>query len=167
MLIKEQFKILSKSKIRAGEALKEGLYPFFTSSDSRIKRINEYIYDDELMNLGTGGVLSRNYYNGKFTVSTDNFVLKSFGSIMPKFLYYFLRYDNLSVLKKEYKGVGLQHISKPYVENINIPVFSQEKQEEVIKNLDYINYSLENCKKHLSFLNQLINSRFIGQEVAA
>ena len=44
MLIKEHFKILPMSKINASEALKEGLYPFFTSSDSKIKRINDYIY---------------------------------------------------------------------------------------------------------------------------
>ena len=91
MLLKNEFIFMKKSKIKAGEGKKDGKYPFFTSSDTKILFLDDYLFDDEAVILGTGGMPSCNYYNGKFSVSTDNFVLKSKGDFLAKTLYYFLR----------------------------------------------------------------------------
>ncbi len=159
--IKNEFIILPKSKIKASCGLENGKYPFFTSSDIKISFLNEYKYDDEIVILGTGGKPSCNYINGKFSFSTDNYALKSNGFIKPKFLYYFLRKDNLVVLQKGFHGTGLKHIGKDYILDIKIPKYEEEKQKEIICNLDNINNLIEKKKNQLKLFNELIKSRFI------
>ena len=44
-----------KSKIKAGEGLKEGKYKFFTSSNIQDKFYNDYQYDKPALIFGTGG----------------------------------------------------------------------------------------------------------------
>ena len=165
MLLKDEFAFLPKSKIKAGEGKDEGTYPFFTSSDIKVKRIDNYLFDDELVILGTGGMPSCNYYNGKFSVSTDNFVLKTNGKIKPKYLYYFLRRENLAILAAGFRGTGLKHISKEYAGNIDIPYSSLEKQNEIISVGDTLISLIKECEHELLDLDELIKSRFKSQEV--
>ena len=159
--IDKEFIFMPKSSIKAGNGKTVGLYPFFTSSDTKQLYIDEYLFDDELIVIGTGGRPSCNYYNGKFSCSTDNFALKSKGQVKAKYLYYFLRKHNLSVLQQGFHGAGLQHIGKDYVKNIKINVESQEKQNKIIKNLDSISKIVENKQKELKRLDEIIKSRFI------
>ena len=153
---------LPKSKLKAGEATETGKYVFFTSSDIKRSHINKFLYDDELIVLGTGGTASCNYYNGKFAVSTDNFVMKPNKTLLVKYLYYFLRKDNLCILQNGFRGTGLKHISKEYISNIEVPIFSLSKQKEIVAFLDEINLSIDICKKRISFYDELIKSRFIN-----
>ena len=161
MLLKNEFIFMKKSKIKAGEGKKDGKYPFFTSSDTKILFLDDYLFDDEAVVLGTGGMPSCNYYNGKFSVSTDNFVLKSKGCFLAKTLYYFLRNNNLSLLERGFHGAGLKHIGKDYLENIELPSISQEKQRTIIKELDSIVLAIRQVEKNLSQQDELIKSRFI------
>ncbi len=151
---------LPKSRIKAGEGLQEGIYNFFTSSDIKVLKINEYLFDDEVVILGTGGKPSCNYYNGKFSVSTDNFVLKS-SKINIKYLYYFLRNNNLSILDKGFHGAGLKHISKDYVCDIKIPIIALNDQTKIVKELDLLNKNIELCNNQIQYLDNIIKSQFI------
>ena len=151
---------LPKSKIKAGEANEKGKYIFFTSSDTNRSYIDKYLYDDELLIIGTGGFASCNYYNGKFSVSTDNFVIKPNNNLLAKYLYYFLRKDNLFILQNGFRGTGLKHISKEYVSNIAVPIFALDKQKSIVGNLDAINDSIKAEKQRIIRFNELIKSRF-------
>ena len=155
---------LTKSKIKAGEAKENGKYVFFTSSDRRHLYIDEYLYDDELIVLGTGGLPSCNYYNGKFAVSTDNFVIKTNNNLLPKYLYYFLRKDNLSMLRNGFRGTGLKHISKDYVSNIQIPIIDLKDQKTMVGVLDKLNNSIEGEKQLIVCYDKLMKSRFNSKE---
>ena len=152
---------LPKSKIKAGEAKDNGKYVFFTSSDTKRSYIDKFLYDDELVVLGTGGFASCNYYNGKFAVSTDNFVIKPKNNLLPKYLYYYLRKNNLSVLNNGFRGIGIKHISKDYVMNISIPMTTLDNQKSIINNLDNINETIEREKQCIIHYDELIKSRFI------
>ena len=151
---------LPKSKIKAGEANEKGKYIFFTSSDTNHSYIDKYLYDDELVIIGTGGFASCNYYNGKFAVSTDNFVIKPNNNLLAKYLYYFLRKDNLFVLQNGFRGTGLKHISKEYVSNIAVPICALDKQKSIVGSLDAINDSIKNEEQCIIKFNELIKSRF-------
>ena len=163
--ISEQFTILPKSKIKAGQGLEHGKYPFYTSSDTKISYLDTYEYDDEIVILGTGGKPSCNYAKGKFSFSTDNFALKTKGNIKPKYLFYFLRNNNLSILENGFHGAGLKHIGKEYLLNIFLPLENKEKQEKIIKILDFITEAKENTINRMMQLDELVKSRFICQEV--
>ena len=157
----EEFYFMPKSKIKAGEGIDNGQYPFFTSSDIKVSTLNEYLFDDELIILGTGGKPSCNYFNGKFAVSTDNFVLKSKGNILTKYLYYYLRKNNMEILEQGFHGAGLKHIGKDYISQLSIPFVNIDLQNEIISVLDKLNNVIELNKKELELLDEAIKSRFI------
>lgn len=159
--IRNEFCLLPKSKIKAGEGIDNGNYPFFTSSDIKVSSLDSYEYDDEIVVIGTGGKPSCNYVNGKFSFSTDNYALKAKGKIEPKFLYYFLRKDGLATLQNGFHGAGLQHISKDYILNIEIPAFEKSKQQTIVRVLDDIHGMILACQKQLTLLDELVKSRFI------
>ena len=156
----DEFIFYPKSSIKAGEGKKTGKYPFFTSSDSQSLYSDEYLYDDEFLILGTGGLPSCNYVNGKFSLSTDNLLLKSKGNFKSKYIYYYLRYDDFNILKKGFHGAGLQHISKDYVQNIKLPTLTGKKQTQIVFILDNISKLINIQKKQITFYDELIKSRF-------
>lgn len=88
---KELFSFEKKSKIKAGDGFKlgEGKYPFYTSSDTLSKTLNEFLFKDESLIFGTGGLASIHYCNEKFAVSTDCFVTqtKNDKETFAKFIY--------------------------------------------------------------------------------
>jgi type I restriction-modification system DNA methylase subunit len=126
---------LPKSKRQASYGVKQGLYPFYTSSQNCTKYCDEYDYEHECLIIGTGGTANIKL-SSKFSCSTDNFVIKVIGQ-STKYIYYYLSI-NIEVLQKGFVGVGLQHISKEYISNIKIPIPSLDKQQEIVKYLDFI-----------------------------
>jgi len=132
----EVCKFLPKSKRQASFGEKQGQYPFYTSSQTCSKYCDEYDYEDECLIIGTGGTANIKY-SSKFSCSTDNFIIKINPGQLVKYVYYYLSI-NIEVLQKGFVGVGLQHISKDYISNIKIPIPSLERQQEIVKYLDFI-----------------------------
>ena len=132
----EVCQFLPKSKRQASYGGKHGEYPFYTSSQSCSKYCDEYDYEDECLIIGTGGTANIKY-SSNFSCSTDNFVIKINTGQLIKYIYYYLSI-NIEVLQKGFVGSGLQHISKEYISNIKIPIPSLERQEEIVKYLDFI-----------------------------
>lgn len=161
--IGNEFVFLAKSNIKAGEGKESGLYPFFTSSDVKIQRIDMALYDTEAIILGTGGKPSCNYYAGRFSTSTDNFVLQSKGKVLPKYLYYFLRTNGLSVLEKGFKGAGLKHIGKPYISNIFFPIREPEGQKRIVEELDGVSSLISLIRNQIILLDEQVKSLFNEQ----
>ena len=159
--IKEVCTFLPKSKIRAGEGKEIGQYPFFTSSDVQKLYLDDYLHDGERIIIGTGGKPSCNYCFGKFAVSTDNFVLQTKSTLFGKYLYYFLRHNNLSILEKGFRGAGLKHIGKEYLESIMVPVKDLSEQRSVVATLDKINDLIDANKRQLELLDEAVKSRFV------
>jgi type I restriction-modification system DNA methylase subunit len=132
----EVCKFLSKSKRQASYGENKGQYPFYTSSQTCSKYCNIYDYEDECLIIGTGGNANIKY-SSKFSCSTDNFIIKINSEQLTKYIYYYLLI-NIEVLQKGFVGVGLKHISKDYISNIKIPIPSLERQQEIVKYLDFI-----------------------------
>lgn len=119
--IKELLQFQKKSRRKAGEGLEVGQYPFFTSSQIQKKWCDEADYHDESIILGTGGGPSV-HCSKDFSTSTDVFILTpSIKNVSAKYIAYFLT-ENRKVLERGFKGAGLKHISRDYVENIEIVV---------------------------------------------
>lgn len=152
---------LPKSSIKVGDGKKYGFDTFDTSSDKQILFYDEYLYDAEALIIGTGGSSSCNYCKRKFSSSTDNIVITS-KSINVRYLYYYMRKNNLAVLQKGFYGAGLNHISKSYFGNIEVPNISIEKQNKIIEILDMINKQKEDGNKICHLLDELIKSKYFG-----
>ena len=150
-----------KSAIKAGEAIKNGKYMFFTSSNDKSKRYSDYQHNCEAIIMGTGGNATLHYYNGKFSTSTDCVVLLPNESIRCKFLYYFFLH-NIAVLEKGFKGAGLKHTNKNYINNIEINTVPDiETQDKVIKALDLACNLVRFHQRQLKKLDELVKFRFI------
>lgn len=136
---KEIFSFEKKSKIKAGDGFKlgEGKYPFFTSSDTLSKTLDEFLFEDESLIFGTGGLASIHHCNEKFAVSTDCFVTQPIDikSVCAKYVYFYLS-GNVYLLENGFKGAGLKHISKGYIEDLEIPLPSLPTQQKIVAIID-------------------------------
>jgi type I restriction enzyme S subunit len=133
---------LPKSKRQASYGEKQGEYPFYTSSQICSKYCDIYDYEDECLIIGTGGT-SNVKYSRKFSCSTDNFIIKFKNGISTKYIYYYLLH-NIKILQNGFVGIGIQHISKEYLSGIKIPIPPIDRQQEIVKYLDFI---YEKCIK--------------------
>jgi type I restriction enzyme M protein len=124
---------LPKSKRQASYGEKQGLYPFFKSSTKVNSYVNEPDYTEEGLIIGDGGEANINY-GTKFSTSDHCYVLQNKDKLLLnlKYVYYYL-YHNLDTIRELYTGVAIKNISKLNISNIQIPVPSLERQEEIVK----------------------------------
>lgn len=131
------FNYENKSKIKAGSGRKIGKYPFFTSSNELTKFINDFQFENASLIFGTGGSASIHYCEKPFSVSTDCLVAfpKDKKNVEIKYVYYYIL-GNINLLKEGFKGAGLKHISKGYINEIIIPLPNLIIQKKIVKILD-------------------------------
>jgi restriction endonuclease S subunit len=120
---------LSKSKRNASFGQHEGKYNFYTSSD-KIQKCDIADYNEESIIIGSGGVANIKIDNN-FSCSADNFIIKS---EYNKYIYNYLK-ENIKLLSNGFTGSTLKHISKKYLENLEIPIPKDDKKikEWVVK----------------------------------
>ena len=143
---------LPKSSLNASEGKDVGKYPFFTSSLEQTKKCDEYLYDDECLIIGNGGVANVQYYKGRFSCGNHSFVVKSNDStLLTRFVYcYFL--SNMQVLQEGFRGVGIQNISKEYINKLMIPVPKMCIQLKIVNIFDQSDKSKFNLQKAIEEL---------------
>lgn len=155
------FGFLPKSKVKAGDGSDEGNFPFFTSSSILKKRISKAQYFDEAIIFGTGGSASIHYSDKPFSASTDCIIAKiKSKDINTKFVYYYL-FVNIHLIERGFKGAGLKHISKKYIENLDIPIFPIETQNKIVTVLDKTISLINKRKKNLKIIDELITAKFL------
>lgn len=161
MKIKDLCSYAPKSKIKAGEAVDNAEYMFFTSSADESKRYADFQFDGEAIIMGTGGNATLHYYSGKFSVSTDCLVILPGPQIKCKYLYYFFK-SHMHILEAGFKGAGLKHTNKKYIEEIELTRFPDlTVQENIIYQLDMIANNIENLNKELELYDLLVKARFV------
>ena len=154
----------AKSKIQARDGKLKGKYPLFNSSDEQTLWIDNYLYDNETIFLPTGGKAAINYYKGKCSATTDNICFSGNEEYLTRYIYLSLWRD-LDVLQKGFKGSGLQHISKEYVEDIRIKAPNMETQDRIIEianQSDKSKFELENCIKNAVSMYKKILKEYLG-----
>jgi len=133
----ELCKFLPKSKRQASYGEPSGNYPFFKSSMKVGSYVDEYDYAEESLIIGDGGEPNINY-GIKFSTSDHCYILQNKDNVLInlKYVYYYI-YNNLSIMKQLYTGVGIKNISKSNISNIKIPVPSIEKQKEIVEYCEF------------------------------
>ncbi|MCM1114087.1 MAG: restriction endonuclease subunit S [Clostridium sp.] len=150
-----------KSKIKAGEGKKEGVYKFFTSSNIQTKYVDFFQYDKPALIFGTGGIPSVHYCDEPFSTSTDCIVFYSNRKDYAlKSLYLFFE-SHMQLLEDGFHGAGLQHISKKYILDIQVPDISIDKQTTINSIGDRLNKLIAIKKQQLKNYDNLVKSRFI------
>jgi type I restriction enzyme S subunit len=152
----------NKSKIKAGDGLQTGKYPFYTSSNELSKYLNEYSFDKTSLIFGTGGNASIHYTNVPFSVSTDCVVAIPMveSKICAKFVFYYLS-GNINLLEEGFKGAGLKHISKAYINEIQIPIPPLATQKRIAEILDAADELRRKDQELLKKYDELAHAIFI------
>lgn len=161
----EKFKNLfwfgPKSNIKAGDGLEKGRFPFYTSSPKLTKWIDKEQHFDEALIFGTGGLASVHFEDHPFSTSTDCIVaITTNKEIKTKFVYYYL-FGNIHLLERGFKGAGLKHISKKYIENLDIPVLPIETQNKIVAILDNANSIIEKRQRTIEIFADLLRASFL------
>lgn len=164
-MITEKFKTLfdfaPKSGIKAGDGLDQGNFPFFTSSSVLSKRIDKALYNDEALIFGTGGSASIHFAGEPFSTSTDCIVaITKSEELNAKFVYYYL-FGNIHILERGFKGAGLKHISKKYIENLDIPILPFETQNKIVAVLDKASSLVEKREQSIKLLDEILLASFL------
>jgi len=152
----------------------EGEYAFITASDTN-KTHNSFTYDCECVMLvggAEGSMAKAQYFKGKFIASDLLYVLisKKQNEINYKYIWYYLNFNREKHLADNTIccGTPKKMISKERCSNIKIAIPSLERQEEIVKYLDFI---YEKTKKtsnekiaELKMLNEfcLYNQKIFG-----
>jgi len=156
------FEYENKSRIKAGDGFTEGKYPFYTSSSVLSKYIDEYSFDKRSLIFGTGGNASVHYCETPFAVSTDCLVVfaKNETICEPKFVFYFL-FGNINLLEEGFKGAGLKHISKGFINDLQIPLPPLPVQKRIAEILDAADALKRKDQELLKKYDELAQSVFI------
>jgi type I restriction enzyme, S subunit len=161
MKIKEICEYGKKSNIKAGEGLTKGSIKFFTSSSESNKYVNEAQFNRPGIIMGTGGNATLHYCDKPFSVSTDCLVLFPKIKLSTKYLYYFFR-GNFHILESGFKGAGLKHTSRKYIDEISINhIPSIEKQNKIVVSLDKLIDTIIKKNQQLSEYDQLVKNQFL------
>lgn len=159
----EIFGFAPKSTIKAGDGLDEGLFPFYTSSPVLSKYINTEQYVNEALIFGTGGSASVHYADEPFSTSTDCIVAigkRKDENFNTKFIYYYL-FGNIHILERGFKGAGLKHISKKYIQNIDIPAYDLDTQNKIVAILDKASALVQKRQRTIDLLDELLRAQFL------
>jgi type I restriction enzyme S subunit len=94
------------------------------------------------------GDVNINYISSSYYLTDNAFALKSLNNniIITKYLYYIML-NNKNYLKDLYIGTAQKVISKTNLGNMKIPIPSIEKQEEIIKYLDFNDELIKTLEK--------------------
>ena len=150
-----------KSKVQAGEGMDEGEYPFYTSSSVLKKRIDKSGFNTQALVFGTGGSASIHYANGQFNVSTDCLVASSKQEeVNIKYVYYYLAY-NIHILERGFKGAGLKHISKGYIEDVIINYPDLDTQNKIVAILDKAHSLVKKREETIAKYDALLRATFL------
>lgn len=158
---KDIFLFAQKSKIKAGEGLDKGRFPFYTSSAIQNKWIDTEQHFDEALIFGTGGSASIHYESQPFSTSTDCFVtITTRKDVNTKYVYYFLS-SNIHLLERGFKGAGLKHLSKAFLEAIEIPLPDLETQNKIVAILDKAKTILDKREETIRKYDELLRATFL------
>jgi len=112
---------LPKSKRKAGDAIENGQYRFYTSSD-KVKTCNFLDINKQLCVIfGTGGKGSL-FLDDCFSCSADNFICKTNNDLLTTYIYYYVKYKWEEFISKLFNGSTLGHINKENMNNYEIPI---------------------------------------------
>ena len=156
------FNFEKKSKHKASEGKKNGKYMYFTSSNSQSKSADFFDLDGEYLIFGTGGNASIHCPNGRFSTSGDCLVAKIKNTkILTKYVYRYLT-AHMFLLEAGFKGAGLKHISKTYIQNIKIPYPENvEVQKKIAAIFEKAEWLKEWRKEADSLTDEFLKSTFL------
>jgi type I restriction enzyme S subunit len=156
------FDFLPKSMQKAADGGAEGVFPFYTSSSIQSKWTDSPLYSDESLVFATGGAAAVHHVAIPFGTSADCLVAvpRNRDTVKPRFYFHFLRW-NIRAIESGFRGAGLRHVSKRFLEDLTVPVVPAAEQQKVIQILDRADAISVTRKRKLAKLHTLNEALFL------
>ena len=135
-----------KYKVSDGQDLPtdEYKYPLIRSSkDNKVNYLKEYTFKGPYLVVGTGGSANFGIYE-YFNLSSHSNAYNVAESFLLKYVCYYLESIKESVNNECFTGSGLKNLNTELFNQIKIPVHSNQKQQEIIDQYEFINKQIEN-----------------------
>ena len=135
-----------------------GRYPFYVRSP-HVERIDTYTFDGEAIltagdGVGAGKVF--HYANGKFDYHQRVYNLHNIKSILPEYLYYYLKTNFYKEIEKGNAKSTVDSIRLPMLKNFQILFGDYDEQEAILNyikaNEKYFDDSIASIKKELDLI---------------
>jgi type I restriction enzyme M protein len=166
--------IIKGEKKRSKDGKENGLYPLYYCSILGNLYLDTFDYTGEgiIINKTNGSGKAMVYFgNSKYNVGETTIHFKSkINELQTKYIYYYL-FHNIELLQKYFKGANQKSIVEDDLFKIKIPVPSLERQQEIVKYLDFIyeraNKTSNEKIAELKQLNEfcLSNHKIFGENV--
>jgi type I restriction-modification system DNA methylase subunit/restriction endonuclease S subunit len=141
----------------------KGNYKFHTGGIRTNLYVDEYDIEDMyiIQNRTNGSGKCNLFLDKKFSLAKQTMVYraKNKNEITTKYIYYYLL-TNINILEKGFIGALHKNISHEYIININIPIPSKQKQQEIIDQIESINKQQETYKQYGDLLEKQITQIF-------
>jgi restriction endonuclease S subunit len=142
-------------KLKASDGFPKGKYRFYSSGNKILYR-DDYEFENDYIMIGRGGQPTI-HFDSHFSVSHDDvYVIDKIRDSNNKYIYYYLLHHN-DILENGFNGAIIKHISKEYLNDIDIPIPSKEIQNEIIKYCDTIQKDIDIINNRINENNTLIN----------
>ena len=132
-------KNVKKHKTEYG--LQSGKYKFHTGGVRTDLYVNEYDIEGLyiIQNRTNGSGKCNLFLDKMFSLATQTMVYTSTNKneTTTKYIYYYLN-SNIEIIEKGFIGSGHKNISQEYLQNIQIPIPSLARQNEIVEYLDFI-----------------------------
>jgi type I restriction enzyme S subunit len=152
--------IIKGEKKRSKDGKENGLYPLYYCSILGNLYLDTFDYTGEgiIINKTNGLGKAMVYYGcNKYNVgeTTLHFKSSNENELKTKYIYYYLL-NNIDTLQKYYKGANQKSIVEDDLFKIKFPIPSLERQEEIVKYLDFIyEKSIKTSNEKIAELKQL------------
>jgi len=166
--------IIKGEKKRSKDGKENGLYPLYYCSILGNLYLDTFDYtgDGIIINKTNGSGKAMVYYgNNKYNVGETTIHFKSkINELQTKYVYYYL-FHNIELLQKYFKGANQKSIVEDDLFKIKIPIPPLDKQQEIVKYLDFIyekaNKTSNEKIAELKQLNEfcLSNQKIFGENV--
>ena len=116
-----------------------------------------------IQNRTNGGGKCNLYLDKNFSLAKQTIVYRALSGNEneTKYIYYYL-YHNINLLEDGFIGINQKNISKEYVKNIEIPIPSIERQQEIVDYCEQNDALIEQLKNEIE-QNKKIAKQFISK----
>ena len=141
-----------------------GPYPYYGANGIQ-DYVNDYIFDDDLVllaedggNFGSKDKPIAYRVSGKCWVNNHAHVLKPREGLNVDYLCYSLMYYDT---KRLVNGATRKKLTQAAMKNIKIPILAYNEQLKIVKRIAVVSTLINNRKKELGLLDELVKSRFL------
>ena len=134
----------------------------FNKTTYKIVPYGYFAYNPSRINVGS---IDWQHYEDNVIVSPLYIVFKCNESLNQKYLNYFFKSNYANhLINSNVSGSVRANLKFDTLSKFKLKVCSVKEQNIIVNNLDKINEAIRAQEKQLMFLDELIKSRFVGQE---